>query len=404
MNKLRRKFILAVFLSSAVVFALTVLFTMLIFSVNNTRRADEMTSFIVDNGGELPVGMKLNPIQGSIFGFRYSEESPYRMRYFTVDRNGNIDLSHIASVDEDEAASMITLASFSKHSTGYTGSFRFRKADSITVFLDCTEEFDDARSVLITISVIALLFVAMITVVFKLISKRVMRPFEENSRLQKRFITDASHELKTPLAIISANAEVLAYKDGENEWIKNILSQVERSTVLINELLTLNRLEEIETNTVTMPVDLSGLIKETTDEFSEVFKGKNVSVGLDIKENVTVYGVREQLKRLVSVLVDNAAKYVTEGGRFKVTLKSGARNAVIEMFNTCELDSSVDYSHLFERFYRPDSSRTSGAGGHGVGLSIAKRVVELQKGSIEAKPVSEGLMFRVTLPVKQSRK
>lgn len=270
--------------------------------------------------------------------------------------------------------------------------------------MDCTEEFDDARSVLITISVIALLFVAMITVVFKLISKRVMRPFEENSRLQKRFITDASHELKTPLAIISANAEVLAYKDGENEWIKNILSQVERSTVLINELLTLNRLEEIETNTVTMPVDLSGLIKETTDEFSEVFKGKNVSVGLDIKENVTVYGVREQLKRLVSVLVDNAAKYVTEGGRFKVTLKSGARNAVIEMFNTCELDSSVDYSHLFERFYRPDSSRTSGAGGHGVGLSIAKRVVELQKGSIEAKPVSEGLMFRVTLPVKQSRK
>jgi signal transduction histidine kinase len=215
--------------------------------------------------------------------------------------------------------------------------------------------------------------------------------------MQKQFITDASHELKTPLAIISANAEVLAYKDGENEWINNITAQVERIGGLINELLTLNRLEEIDTVVDIEPVNLSELIYTVSADFEQVFKGEEVSVKYDVQPDIVINGNRNQLERLISVLVENASKYISVGGEFRITLKKEMRYTTLSVFNTCEIDPNVDYKYLFDRFYRPDSSRTSGTGGHGIGLSIAKRIATLHNGSIAAVPQVDGLSFNVKL-------
>lgn len=405
MNKLRKTYVIAVFLSAAVVFALTSFFMFLGVRYNNIAKQDEMTRVILENGGQL--GDVIRPgadRQNRFFLFDYNEESQYRLRFFIVEfENGlpvSADVSHIASVDADGARGLAGLVVNGLRHTGYHDEFRFRVSEDrqTVIFLDCSDDLDTLKSLVLMISLISLLFVMLITVVFYFLSKRIMRPFEENARMQKRFITDASHELKTPLAIISANAEVLAYKEGENEWINNILTQVDRSTGLINELLTLNRLEEIETNTELSPVDMSAVTREVADEFFGMFRSKNVGVEYDITEGATVLGQPEQLRRLVSVLVENASKYVSENGSFKLSLKKNQRNIELKVFNTCKLDPDADYKHLFDRFFRPDSSRASGTGGHGVGLSIAKRIVDLHSGSIEAAPEKDGICFRAVIP------
>ena len=166
------------------------------------------------------------------------------------------------------------------------------------------------------------------------------------------------------------------------------------------ELLTLNRLEEIEDNIDIEEVNLSEIITKASDDFAEVFKGKGVSLIRNIDQDVTLNGNKSQLERLVSVLVENASKYVSESGEVKITLKQDTKHTKFSVFNSCEIDNNVDYSHLFDRFYRPDASRTSKTGGHGIGLSIAKRIAMLHNGKIEAVPSGEGLSFNVVLSSK----
>ena len=344
----------------------------------------------------------------------YSEESPYRVRFFAVyyDDDGGVrtDLSHIAAIDESTAVRMADEVRNAMEPTGGFNNYRYRVSDdeSMVVFVDFNEEYTGVDMLTLILSLIAVAFIIMITVVFYFLSKRIVRPFEKNSRMQKQFITDASHELKTPLAIISANAEVLAYKTGENEWIKNITAQVERVSGLVNELLTLNRLEEVEEISDIEPVDLSTLLTQTASTFDEVLRNKNVGRINEIAPGVVYNGNRAQMERLFSVLIENASKYVDEYGKVRLTLKKESKNTVFSVFNSCQIDRDVDYSLLFDRFYRPDSSRTSSTGGHGIGLSIAKRIVTLHSGTIEAQPSDTGLSINVRLsnklkPIKQKK-
>lgn len=408
MKKLRRKIVFAVFVSATVVFALIVLLAGSVFRYNIISRSDSTTELIEANNGLLPPKESYDRMEekSDLFGYHYDEESPYRIRYFSViyenDNIKSVDISHIASIDENDARDMAERVKDKGVETGNYHDFRYRisKNDGSVFFMDCSEEYRTVNTVLIIMSLVALAFVLLITVVFYFVSGRVVRPFEENSRMQKQFITDASHELKTPLAIISANAEVLAYKDGENEWIKNITDQTVRISELINEMLTLNRLEEIETNVNISPLNLSEILTAAAREFDEVFVSKHVTVKSDIQPDVTLNGNSDQLRRLASVLIENASKYVEENGRVELSLRRESRYTVLRVFNTCEIDPDADYKHLFDRFYRPDMSRTSKTGGHGIGLSIAKRIVVLHNGSIEAQPAEDGLGFIVKLSNK----
>ena len=404
MKKLKRKIVLAVFASTAIVFLLTIMLTGASIQLRIIHNADDMTALINSSGGEFPLKQEYDNLskEDRLFLYDYDEESPYRMRYFVVYFSGDsaaANTKHIASIDNETAVSMARKVKDSGRETGFLGEYRYRIASDTNsvIFLDASTELDSMKSLLIIITLIAVFFITAITIIFSLFSQRIVRPFEENSKMQKQFITDASHELKTPLAIISANAEVLAYKDGENEWISNITEQVERIGGLINELLTLNRLEEIEENIEIMPVNLSEILTDTCEDFEEIFKKKNTSVAADIQKDITINANLEQIKRLFSVMIENASKYVSENGSVIITLKKEMRHTVFSIFNSCEIDKNVDYSHLCDRFYRPDASRTSQTGGHGIGLSIAKRIAVLHGGSIEAVPQSDGLIFSVTL-------
>ena len=405
MKKLRRKIVLGVFISATVVFALTILIVSISLNAEITRRADTMTELIIENNGTVPQKIDIEKTDGFRL-YNFNEESPFRMRYFTVqydkDNHVKVNVDHIASIDEGKAVAMADIVKMSDRVTGDYSNYRYRISDdkAMVVFVDYTYEYNSVDLLTVMLMLLAVIFILMITVLFWFLSSRIVTPFEENARMQKQFITDASHELKTPIAIISANAEVLAYKNGESEWLNNITTQVTRISELVNELLTLNRLEEVDEISDIESVNLSEMTQAVCADFEEVFRSKQVGMNYEIQPDVTINGNTDQLKRLVSVLVENASKYVTENGELRVMLHKDLRYTTLSVYNTCEVDPDADYKHLFDRFYRPDSSRTSSTGGHGIGLSIAKRIAVLHGGSIEAIPSDDGLTFYVKLSNK----
>lgn len=405
MKKLRLKIVFGVFVSALAVFLLTITVFGLSTYINLNDVADTTTAVLVKNNGKAPYYEEYQKFaeKEGLHITNYDAESPYRMRYFYVTYANNSaipNIEHIASVNEIDALDMANAVKKTGSETGYYNDYRYRVTDSMVVFVDNSKEILALRYLLILIGLIFMGIIIMITLVFYFLSKRIVQPFEENARMQKQFITDASHELKTPLAIISANAEVLAYKDGENEWIHNITTQVTRVSELVNELLTLNRLEEVDEISGIEPVNLSEKTEAVAVTFEEVFQNKNAALRRRIQPGVVLNGNPEQLERLLSVLIENASKYVSESGEAVIELKKEARHTLLTVFNTCSPDPDADYTHLFDRFYRPDSSRTSQAGGHGIGLSIAKRIVTLHGGTIEAIPSANGLSFRVKLSNK----
>lgn len=409
MKKLRKQMIAVVFLSVIIVFALILGMVHFSLYAYYSSTADGMTQIIGMNGGVVPNVQDYlefsEPVREAVDNF--NEESAYRTRYFVVYLDENmtpvsVNMEHIAAVDVDEAVKMAKKALREREETGYVGSYRFRLTQAegerpFLIFLDCQDKLELQRSTTLILAFTVVLFAVLVTLVFALLSKHALRPFEENSRRQKQFITDASHELKTPLAIIAANADVLEYKDGGSEWLSNITGQVHHMSELINELLVLSKMDEVDSSEILIePVDITKLIYENVDRFEEVFDKKRVEVVVNAPE-VTINCNREQIDRLVSILLDNAAKYVTEEGRVEVTLRNSARYAALSIFNTAELDDGVDCEKLFDRFYRPDSSRSSSTGGHGIGLSIAKKITSQYNGSISARKTEDGICFTASI-------
>lgn len=413
MKKLRSKMIFVVFLSSAVIFALTfVLFYGILVQYHN-RQADGMTLVISAYGGEVPAVSEYSAEEFSETAPNYdvsiSEESAFRTRYFVVTLNLegdvlSVDLGHVASVDEDTAAGMAQSVLAEGDSTGYYEMYRWRvveDGDDITViFLDCEENFSFRQATGMIVGALCLLFPILITLIFGLFSRRVMVPFEENAKRQKQFITDASHELKTPLAIISANAEVLAYKNGENEWIRNITGQTAHMAKLIDDLLALAKMDEYEEDPALTEVNLTELLRQQFNDFEEVFRKKHVKLQTRFTGEIFLTANERQLAMLLSLLTENAAKYVTEGGIVRITLSATAKAAVLEMENTAELEETLDLENLFDRFYRPDSARNSQTGGQGIGLSTARRIAERNGGSLTAKRTEDGICFTAVLPLR----
>lgn len=413
MKKLRLKMIGIVFAS--VVAAFTVLAVVLIvcFTTYKNNQADQITEMISENNGTVPQLKdyeEQQKKQQSIERYfnQYNEDSSYRTRFFRIFLDDDkevtdVDMDHIAAVDKRKAVRMTKIAMLRKASVGNVGVYRYRKEEvngevTSIIFLDCRENQSFYRlAVTITVGS-SVLLTLLITIIFAIASKHAVRPFEINSRRQKQFITDASHELKTPLAIISANAEVLQYKGDGNEWTQNIIDQTKHMGKLINQLLVLAKLDEVQEKSEKQEADLKMLLEETVKPFEEVAEQKNVSLKLHLEEEVKIRVNREQIGQLISILTENAAKYVNEGGKIVWRVSKTQHGAVMVVKNTTEKELPSDTKRLFDRFYRSDSSRTSKTGGQGIGLSIAKKIVDSHKGTISVKAGDGVVTFRVSLP------
>lgn len=412
MKKLRLKMIGIVFASVVAAFMVMTIILVMCFGAYRNRQADQITAMISENNGTVPQLKDYKQQQKNSQAFEryfnnYNEDSSYRTRFFRIfldedKKVTNVNMDHIAAVDVKKAVRMTKMAMLRRGKVGLVGSYRYRKEykDSQVrsiIFLDCKENQSFYHlAVTITITVSTLL-TCLITVIFAIASKRAVRPFEINSNRQKQFITDASHELKTPLAIISANAEVLQYKGDGNEWTQNIIDQTKHMGKLINQLLVLAKLDEVQEKSEKQEADLKLLLEETIEPFEEVATQKKVTLKLHLEEGVTIRVNREQIAQLVSILTENAAKYVNDGGKIVWRLTKTRHGAVLVVKNTTEKELP-DTKRMFDRFYRSDSSRSSKTGGQGIGLSIAKKIVDSHKGSITAKAGDGMVTFRVSLP------
>lgn len=412
MKKLRLKMIGIVFASVVATFMVMTIILVMCFGAYRNRQADQITAMISENNGTVPQLKDYKQQQKNSQAFEryfnnYNEDSSYRTRFFRIfldedKKVTNVNMDHIAAVDVKKAVRMTKMAMLRRGKVGLVGSYRYRKEykDSQVrsiIFLDCKENQSFYHlAVTITITVSTLL-TCLITVIFAIASKRAVRPFEINSNRQKQFITDASHELKTPLAIISANAEVLQYKGDGNEWTQNIIDQTKHMGKLINQLLVLAKLDEVQEKSEKQEADLKLLLEETIEPFEEVATQKKVTLKLHLEEGVTIRVNREQIAQLVSILTENAAKYVNDGGKIVWRLTKTQHGAVLVVKNTTEKELP-DTKRMFDRFYRSDSSRSSKTGGQGIGLSIAKKIVDSHKGSITAKAGDGMVTFRVSLP------
>ena len=353
---------------------------------------------------------------GKFFGKRgrggpfMTQDEAEESRFFTVlmDTNGqivNINTSRIAAVDDDQAEKYASEVVSKGNEHGFIGEFRYSVCDvngltGIT-FLDCGRVLDSFRDFLkasILMSVIGLLIVFAVISYF---AGRIVKPVAESYEKQRRFITDAGHEIKTPLAIIKANLDVIKIDPASTEEsLEEIGNQVDRLSGLTNDLVYLSRMEEADTTVVTSELPLSDVVSETADSFEALAKERGKRIEKDIEPMLSVNGNVKDMEKLMSILLENAVKYSSDDEPIKVGLRREGKNVLLEVSNkTSEAVSKESMNHVFERFYRMDESRNSASGGYGIGLSMANAIVNSCGGKITAE-TNDGndFIIKVSIP------
>lgn len=334
-------------------------------------RADEMTALLEQNDGKFPEEPSWHeqddtetppakPENDEKDKSRFSVETPFETRYFTVtvDENGEVtdcDLDRIAAVDEETAEEYTQTAQQKNKTTGFQGIYRYRVTETEDgakyVFLDCRREISNFRTVLVTTISVSLLGLAAVFVLVVIFSRMVFRPVEESIQKQKRFITDASHELKTPLTIIDANIEVMEMESGESQWTKSTRKQIQRLSGLVQQLVTLSRLDEEKGLEEKCEFNLSEAVSECVQPYESLAQTREKNLTLNIEEDITYTGDERSIRQLAGILMDNAVKYSSENGNITLTLKKKGKKIFLEVYNDADDLPQGKLDVLFERFY-----------------------------------------------------
>ncbi len=404
--RLRRKFIGICVLSFLAVLLFVIVLLCLMTTLQTSQTLDRHADLIAENDGRFPNFEDIPP-----HGSRppmpdgFNRESPFTTRYFTVrfDRAGEVvdtDINFIAEVSETEAPRFGLEALAEGRERGWVGDYRYKlyatENGQAVVFVSGVSARENNRTFLLgTLAVFALCSVVIITLII-LISGRAVKPAAESYEKQKQFITNANHELKTPLTLIRTNLDILETEQGASEWITDIRDETLLMNDLVCRMVTLARMDEDGTKLNLKLFDLSDAVAETVSVFAPTVERGHRRLSLSTAPHVTVNGDEASLRQVISILMDNAVKYCDEGGDITVTL-TGDRRPVLTVENTYAAVSALDLERLFDRFYRADKARTYGTG-FGIGLSIAKAIVEKHRGTISAYRPGEGRIgFRVRL-------
>ncbi len=425
-KRLQRKFVLivALCLLAVEVVIIGVINIVNIHSIDSDY--DDLMQMLVENDGKIPDFPKRDD------GFRHdkkdmlndehfkdkniNEETKYQTRYFIVDTDSSekvtgVNTGHIAAVTSEKAVDYAKQALESGKENGYIGIYKYRIKDTdkgkTIIFLDTRSGSQNKnRFMLISVLVAAAGYVITCLLVM-IFSKRAVRPAIDSFEKQRRFITDAGHEIKTPLAIISANTEVIELTSEENEWTRSIKNQVVRLDGLVKNLLQLAKMEEDDVKLVFADIDMSKAVSETVQSFGALAQTNGETLVTDIDEGIFINGDEAAIKQLTSILVENAVKYADDDSEIKVSLKRTAsgKHARLSVSNRCE-EPPADTDKLFDRFYRSDSSRTRNGekvGGYGIGLSIAQATVVSHKGRIECAVKDKTVTFTASFRTVQHR-
>lgn len=385
-TKLRRKFVLICMSAVSIVLVL-VLAVMNITNYNQILvRSDETITILSENDGKFPSTVNKN-FQ------RLNPESPYSTRFFTLKVSKDLefffnDTSKIQSITQEKAKVFGKKILSLKHKSGFIETFRYeiieKSYGNLLIFIDCYEEIEFLKSFFITSSLMCLNILLAIFVLILIFSKKAISPIIESNEQQKQFITDISHELKTPLSIIKVNTEVIEMEHGTTQWSESVHNQIGRLNELIQYLVSLTKLEEETTNTKT-----KFLLSETLDDVVPSFKllaeNKNMNILYKI-ENTNLYtGDEQSIKLILSILIENSIKYGLKDTDITILIKGNKNKCIISVENYANNLKVGDYNQWFQRFYREDSSRNSKSSGFGIGLAMANSIVQKQHGKITAK-------------------
>ena len=332
-----------------------------------------------------------------------------RFFYVVLDEDGTVletDIPISPSVDTEDAAALGVQA-FSKNSDfGFVSVYRLcKQQDSGSVrilFLDCGRELESFRRFLLASILLSGAGLLLVFAVVVYCSGRIVRPFAESYEKQKRFITDAGHEIKTPLTVLQADADILEMELGSNEWLSDMQGQIKHLSALTNDLVSLARMEEGETSLHLLEIPVSDVISEAAESFRSLAQAQGKTLAVRVEPMLSMAADEKSIRQLIGILLDNALKYSPEGSEITLNFSKQARQLKLTVTNTSSAPLPGENPDiLFERFYRVDSSRNSQTGGHGIGLSIAKAIVTAHGGKIHAATIADtALQITAQFPQK----
>lgn len=410
LRKLRIRFIL---IASV---AVTGILFFLVGALNSVRflqttgEIQAVLNILSDNRGEFP---SVQATAQALDNDHISIDTIYQYRYYSAvfNEDGTVyssNLNNISNLSKEQAlkSAKSVIKQQRKNGIFTIGSQYYsyqvtRDAKTkryLVVVLDSTKYLEDHNDFLWVSIRSALYSVIFFIVIISIVSSWAIRPYVRNYEKQKRFITNAGHELKTPLAIISANTELQELMTGENEWTESTKDQVSRLSNLINQMVSLARLEE-QPDIALVDVDFSSLVQKVAQDFKSVAEKAGKGYQIKVQEGIHVKASQDELYELVSILIDNACKYCDEDGQIFVTLTKAKRRkrARLIVSNSYAAGENVDYSRFFDRFYREDESHNHKRAGYGIGLSMAESLVNLFKGKIAVSYKKGLIVFTVLI-------
>lgn len=413
-NKFIRMFMIAIVL---VMVVMGVLINITNY-ITTQRLIYNLLTYITENQGSLPAEGSEEQERNSVYN-QFSSEYKYSTRYFTVtldsdNKVSEVKVNHIANVNKKQAVQYVKKVQkrFFQWNYGRIDNYFYKisihkDGSGMIAFVDGTTQIRFIERIVTFSVLICGICFAATWLILRKVSLRLVKPEIENMKRQKQFITNASHELKTPLAVIRANMEVEEMINGESEWTQSTVRQVDRMDGLIQNLVMIARAEESEDSTGMVDTDVSAVVEESVDPFTALAKQDKKELIRKIQPDIHMVTNGSILRQLTSLLVDNAIKYCDENGFVKVVLKEvkarkgGIRKkdmVCLKVSNSYQDGENVDYTRFFDRFYREDKSHNVDRGGYGIGLSVAESICRQYGGTIRADWKDGVISFICMLP------
>lgn len=405
-KKLRLKFILLSALSLLALLLVIIVGMNVLNYCSFLRESDKLLDMLSRNNGEFPF---TDIDRNDRFPPHFSPETPYETRYFSAfissDGKAIIDIRHTVSVNENEARDYVADVYSQKSERGFANRFRYHRTENekgirIT-FLDCGRKLDALYTFALYSVIMALIGYVLILALIIGISRRIVRPIAESYEKQRRFITDAGHEIRTPLAIISANADLAQMELGDNESIYEIKRQTKALGELTDSLVYLSKMEESSQPLALTEMSLTDAVNSAATAFVAPFSATGKVLTWRCEPELRICGNPTVINRLLFILLDNALKYSSPNTGAELICARQGKHLMLTVANPTSATITTDnITHVFDRFYRADPSRNSQTGGHGIGLSVAKAIVEGHGGSIRAQLHNKDIfVITVMLPI-----
>ena len=398
-KQLQKSFVKSAMLSFTAVLLVVLVAVNVVNYRQTVNQVDRLGTMLVNNDGTFPdapeggMAPKEHPEHGMPKGIEFRKDDQMATRYAVVRvANGtvqSVDRTHLVSLDEEALKELGLRIAQGTSTKGWEGSLRYQvaktDAGTMVVLVDANKETQQVSRLMMVTGAVFVLCLAVVYVLVRLVSKRAIRPFVENVERQQKFIANASHEIKTPLAVLSANTDLLEMMGTEAKFVDSNKRQIKRLNSLVEQMLILSRYDEGEATATKEEVDLVAVTKDIVEEILPVLNEKGLQVEFTGEAQTIITTNKSAMTELIRILLDNAMKYTV--GKPVITVE--AKRNQLAIGNATEPMTKEQVSQIFDRFYRVDSSRNRTTGGSGLGLSIAQKIAETNDVQLTAELTSE---------------